>query len=592
MNGRLNVINEYYETACKRVNEYLASRFSLSICELDDEDYPASERVLSPRATWRVSLGVNADPRAIIVAVPYSFPDSLPRFYVGEPEREDGVQRLHVDRNGLICTRDGSVVFLREEHVGEGVEELLQIAIRTATARSSSAQQQEFSDEFLAYWRDRVECPYQVLSIAEPGTAAKRMVLLKELDPPLLGRFPFFLADSEGSAGRWLSKIGWDGAYQVCDALHLHLTSAPDAVPTCNGDILSLLNEEGQPSLKAAETYYNTNNGRVVITSYVSQGSFVLFGWVHPIWTPSDVVGFRKRKIPVQIRLSRTKGSVIQGLAIQRADDARMAVRTAGNHDLVFPGAEVAVIGCGSVGSALAVSLVKLGIKRLTLVDEEDLRVENIPRHICGFPSVGTRKAQAVTDHIHARHPAVDCRPVDGDVLELLGKGELDLSNADLVVSCTGSYAVDRRLNWLLRLGGMDCPVVFVWVEALLVSGHVMVVHPTEGGCFQCVHPDDQFDFAVCGNPTAFSMREAGCQSTYLPYSGFSVGVFAAFAARRIAEVIRGEITRSTLYTLLGDMREFEARGGLIAPSWSASSSETQRTTEIEQRRDCLVCQT
>jgi molybdopterin-synthase adenylyltransferase len=46
--------------------------------------------------------------------------------------------------------------------------------------------------------------------------------------------------------------------------------------------------------------------------------------------------------------------------------------------------AQVLIAGCGSGGSHVAVQLAMAGIRKFSLIDKEDLEVENVIRHACG----------------------------------------------------------------------------------------------------------------------------------------------------------------------------------------------------------------
>ncbi len=82
------------------------------------------------------------------------------------------------------------------------------------------------------------------------------------------------------------------------------------------------------------------------------------------------------------------------------------------------------LIGCGSVGSLVAVELAKAGVGRFLLVDNDIFAYHNICRHQCGIYDVGRRKADALAERIlqinpHARVIRQHCliQDVDTDLL-------------------------------------------------------------------------------------------------------------------------------------------------------------------------------
>ena len=63
------------------------------------------------------------------------------------------------------------------------------------------------------------------------------------------------------------------------------------------------------------------------------------------------------------------------------------------------------LIGCGSVGSLVALELAKSGVGRFFLIDSDLLGYHNICRHQCGMYDVGRYKTEALRDRILQINP-------------------------------------------------------------------------------------------------------------------------------------------------------------------------------------------
>jgi tRNA A37 threonylcarbamoyladenosine dehydratase len=63
------------------------------------------------------------------------------------------------------------------------------------------------------------------------------------------------------------------------------------------------------------------------------------------------------------------------------------------------------LIGCGSVGSLVALELAKAGVGRFLLIDNDILGYHNICRHQCGIYDVGKYKTEAVKERILQINP-------------------------------------------------------------------------------------------------------------------------------------------------------------------------------------------
>ncbi len=113
--------------------------------------------------------------------------------------------------------------------------------------------------------------------------------------------------------------------------------------------------------------------------------------------------------------------------------------------------AKVAIVGCGSVGSKIASSLVRSGVRKILLVDDDLLLPENLVRNDLDWLSVGSHKSAAVARRLNLINSSVD---VEVSLQRLAGQesagsfGSLltKLSECDLVVDAT---ADDRTFNFL-----------------------------------------------------------------------------------------------------------------------------------------------
>src|SRR3989454_9029407 len=94
----------------------------------------------------------------------------------------------------------------------------------------------------------------------------------------------------------------------------------------------------------------------------------------------------------------------------------------------------LAIIGCGSGGSALASMAARSGVGRFTLVDPDALALENVGRHMLGRGDAGTPKALGLKRMIEDVNPAVE--------VEAIGRKFEDLARKpDLIVAATDSFA-------------------------------------------------------------------------------------------------------------------------------------------------------
>jgi hypothetical protein len=72
-------------------------------------------------------------------------------------------------------------------------------------------------------------------------------------------------------------------------------------------------------------------------------------------------------------------------------------------------GRKVAIVGCGSLGSKIAVSLARSGVGQFLLVDDDLFLPDNLMRHDLDWREVGAHKADSVARRIELVNPAAKC---------------------------------------------------------------------------------------------------------------------------------------------------------------------------------------
>lgn len=127
----------------------------------------------------------------------------------------------------------------------------------------------------------------------------------------------------------------------------------------------------------------------------------------------------------------------------------------------------VGIVGCGGTGSAVAEQIVRLGVRRLTLIDADTLSASNVTRVYGSTPAdVGRPKVELQRDHLKAIAPDLICSIHNAMITRETTAREL--IGCDIVFGCTddnaGRLVLSRLAMFLLT------PVIDVGV--LLTSDH------------------------------------------------------------------------------------------------------------------------
>jgi molybdopterin/thiamine biosynthesis adenylyltransferase/ubiquitin-protein ligase len=180
-------------------------------------------------------------------------------------------------------------------------------------------------------------------------------------------------------------------------------------------------------------------------------------------------------KYPERIlMLVGTNSSPVRIFDLDGADDttteydvlhAGSAIRQAPEH-LDLASKRVAVVGLGSIGSKIAVSLARAGFTRFLLVDDDVLLPGNLCRHELAWESVGLHKVEGVREMLERTAPGMEVSTrihrVAGQESALVAAAALkDIGACDVIIDATANPNVFVRLAATALMQGRS----LVWGE-------------------------------------------------------------------------------------------------------------------------------
>ena len=196
--------------------------------------------------------------------------------------------------------------------------------------------------------------------------------------------------------------------------------------------------------------------------------------------------------------------------------------------------AEVAVVGCGAIGSFAADLLFRAGVRHLTLRDGERLRPGNVVRHLAGDGQVGLMKTHAVRDCLTRVDTNMD--GVKSLIRPLLNLADAIALVRDhcVVLDATGNARASSLLATAVHAVGPDLGHVVV-AACVQRDGDVLRVDrlPLRGG--------ESYLPALPLLDDAAHPRERGCGSPVSPTPPGAVVAAAELAHR----VVIDEATRA-----------------------------------------------
>ena len=149
------------------------------------------------------------------------------------------------------------------------------------------------------------------------------------------------------------------------------------------------------------------------------------------------------------------------------------------------------IIGCGSVGSYIAMALARSGVGKFVLCDTDILEIHNICRHQCGFDDLGRYKVDAVRDKILNINPKAEVIVFRKVIQRISMDTLLPFLGADSIVIGTGDnressqYACDH----LAIPTNTSFVTTCCWTRAF--AGEVIYWTPGKNlPCYQCALGD------------------------------------------------------------------------------------------------------
>jgi len=193
------------------------------------------------------------------------------------------------------------------------------------------------------------------------------------------------------------------------------------------------------------------------------------------------------------------------GTAIPGAEDRQS--RIPGFDQTSFSKARVLCIGAGGIISQIAPTLVRKGIGRITLLDDDRVEPSNLNRQRFYIEDVGENKAVALARNLQKECIArTEIRARGSRLEEAIARG----INLTCNVAICGVDNNPARVAASRHFRAKNVPVIFTAVSWDADHGYVFV-QDKEGACIACVFPDMVNDdrFPCPGTPAIADILQA-----------------------------------------------------------------------------------
>lgn len=552
------------EDAIRKTEEYLKTLDGFDEVALDENKSDTNTRA------WKVEISVNERTEKIVVLIDKYFPLSLPSINLAD--RTNWQRKPHIIRGGKLCLADENDLF--NPYSGdEVVKHLIEKAKVLLSEISEVESEIDYVDEFESYWSSFSDNKLATFfSLIDPNPPSRIVKHLRIEDD-------VYFAETGEQLQEWFRNKGKKYRFNALrDTAFLWLTKplVPENYPKTNQDFNNSLNSVSNSQILRAvlpQDHYDLP----VIFAFATSDSSALGGVTlrepfeskikngKEIRTFNKKDGFRKNSdLPSNILEQRYLNSAKASCSrVQRIDARWIHERGGTNSSRYLREKHVCIIGCGSLGSAVALNLAKAGVGRFTLVDNDTLTWNNIARHALGADSVGLWKADAMKEFLTSQLPHLKVTSFGGAWwLDVLEKDKSQLLDANVIVATTGSWGVDSSLNSFVKLGVHNIPIVFGWIEPFACAGQALAVL-NNGGCLQC-------GMTAVGNFSKQSTkwneltlkRSGACGEFFQPYGLTDAIPIQHMITKMVTNVLHKKIKRSTLHTWVGRDQDLKSCGG------------------------------
>src|SRR5579872_1063863 len=325
---------------------------------------------------WRLPISFADQVRNFHVLVTRWFPFLPPR--IALVDRPPFLTWPHVEKDGVLCILQNNSTVSAHDPVGV-LKNLLSRAVELVEAASLGKSEVDFEAEFNTYWNYESKGTKQCRSLLAlyPGNRVVRMWNGTQFD---------IAADDEISIRNWLVRryskpqeeyalVEPNQAALIWISRPLH----PSEYPRRARDLRVVLKDSGAMRTVGAMCSESAAEIRIILAAPSVNGP-VLAGISVPNPRGTDVLerktdplrkGFRRGHVPKDWLAWRFLNSDrhVALFDVQRIDHDWIHGRGRDSQQEKLKRASVAILGCGSVGSAVAVILAKSGIGKLTLID-------------------------------------------------------------------------------------------------------------------------------------------------------------------------------------------------------------------------------
>lgn len=207
----------------------------------------------------------------------------------------------------------------------------------------------------------------------------------------------------------------------------------------------------------------------------------------------------------------------------------------------------VTIVGCGMLGSQVAIKLAQSGIKELKLIDGDTIDASTTVRYALGLEFCSIPKVEALKSYIERNYPFTSVKainymigtPVDSNNADKREDAMSALGNTDMVIDAA---AEPSSLSYFLSCKNRQNikPMLVVTTRPGTWGGEVWNISDPDGPCWECLqcYQREQTLPIPNGNDESPQIQPAGCASLTVEGYGFDSDIISLHAVRAAAGIL------------------------------------------------------
>ncbi|MBQ6680365.1 MAG: ThiF family adenylyltransferase [Lachnospiraceae bacterium] len=216
------------------------------------------------------------------------------------------------------------------------------------------------------------------------------------------------------------------------------------------------------------------------------------------------------------------------------------------------------ILGCGSVGSLVAMELARSGVGHFVLCDADTLEYHNLCRHQCGIEDVGDLKVNALKRKLMNINPSVEVRTFGG-IIQNINKEILDevcRPGETIFVGCADNRTADVYSNKVAVYYGAAFLSIGFWERAY--AGEIFYHIPNRGmPCYECALGDGGgMSGRVEANHHVYSNQENLEAVRFEPGISVDINFITSIGIKLIIDILN-ESNEDYTPRLLGHLKQY-----------------------------------